>query len=386
LDDRLYSVFSRVDSIVRYPDVVRKMARANMRVVFIGIEAATQAALDRMNKKTRIEDIHRACEILDSNGILVWAGNIVGNLDDRREDVEALIRINKKLPVDIADFTVITPWPGTELYRHAYANGLIENLDFSEYCECEPHMHTAHLSSMEIMELQIKAYIKFYGFWPMLRRAGRWYRNKEKRWMLERDQKGYRSFWNFRTKSAFYFWRTYKEVVGKTHNTKIRRYSPLVSTPVLYSIGAGVGAALITLLLTILLARFFGDYPSRGPAFVMADLLFSAVFVAFTIALVATWLAVRSYRHGWIFSVRQRKPARDTWTLADRSLRNALVYSAAAFALTAALIAVVSLAWSSSQLTYGAKEALVTAIAFLTALPVSYLSVRSVRNGEIARG
>ncbi|MBU4386721.1 MAG: B12-binding domain-containing radical SAM protein, partial [Actinobacteria bacterium] len=36
LNDRIFSVFSRVDSIVRYPEIVAKMARANMRVVFIG--------------------------------------------------------------------------------------------------------------------------------------------------------------------------------------------------------------------------------------------------------------------------------------------------------------------------------------------------------------
>ncbi|MBU4178988.1 MAG: B12-binding domain-containing radical SAM protein, partial [Actinobacteria bacterium] len=122
LNDRIFSVFSRVDSIVRYPEIVAKMARANMRVVFIGIEAATQHALDRMNKKTRIEDIYRACEILETNGILIWAGHIIGNLDDTYDDVEELIRMSNELPVDMADFTVITPYPGTDLYRLAVEN------------------------------------------------------------------------------------------------------------------------------------------------------------------------------------------------------------------------------------------------------------------------
>ncbi|PKQ27585.1 MAG: hypothetical protein CVT63_07215 [Candidatus Anoxymicrobium japonicum] len=385
LNDRLYSVFSRVDSIVRHPETVRKMARANMRVVFIGIEAATQVALDRMNKKTRIEDIHRACEILEKNGMLIWAGNIIGNLDDTYEDVEALIEMNKQLPIDIADFTVITPWPGTDLYRLALENNLIDEFDFAEYCECEPQMHTPHLSRIEIMELEIKAYMKFYGFWAMLGRVRRWSRNEEQRWLVERNSKGFRSFWKFRNKSAFYFWRSYKKTVGKTEKTKIRKYSPLVSTPKLYSIGAGIFAAAATLLLTILASHYHSQYSSRPPAFVTTDLLFSSVLVASTTAVVATWFAIRSYRRGWILSVRKRRPARKKWSVIEKSLLNGIAYSTAALIVTAILISVVAAGWSSSRLTYEVKEILVTAIAFLTALPVSFYAIRAARNEEITR-
>ena len=385
LDDRLYSVFSRVDSIVQHPEVVAKMAQANMRVVFIGIEAATQAALDRMNKKTRIEDIYRACRILEENGILIWAGNIVGNLDDTYGDVEALIGMNMELPIDISDFTVITPWPGTDLYQFAIENNLIDELDFTEYCECEPHMHTPHLSRIEIMELEIKAYMKFYGFWAMVMRARRWSRNPRKRWLVERDYKGFRSFWKFRNKSALYFLRTYKEMVGKTEGAKIRKYSPLVSTPVLYSISAGILAAFITLLLTIAASRYYGRYTFHQLEFIIVDLLFASVLVAFTTGIVATWFAIRSYRRGWIFSVRQRRPAKRKWSLLQTSLLNGVRFSAVAFLVTSILIFVSEIGGFYSQLTYGMKEVLVTAIAFLTACIASYVSIRAVRNGEITR-
>jgi len=386
LDDSIYSVFSRVDSIVMHPEVVAKMARANMRVVFIGIEAATQAALDRMNKKTRIEDIYRACEILEANGIFIWAGHIVGNLDDTYEDVEALIRMSRELPLDLADFTVITPYPGTGLFAAAREQNLIDYYDFAEYCECEPHMHTAHLSRMEIMELQIKAYLKFYGFLPMLRRARRWSGSKDKDWILRGNISGIGSFLKFRNRSAFYFWRAYKETVGKTQETRIRRYSPMVSTPVLYSIAAGAVAAAITFWLTYLVSGRYGAYSSRPLAFVVGDLLFSSLLVAFVCAMVAAWLAVRSYRRGWIFSVRRRKHARRERSLSGWSLLSGAVYAAAALVLTMALVSAAVIGGLSSHLTYGAKEVLVTCIAFLAAGAASYVSIRAVRNGEIARG
>ena len=385
LNDRLYSVFSRVDSIVQHPEVVAKMARANMRVVFIGIEAATQAALDRMNKKMTIEDIYRACEILENNGILIWAGHIIGNLDDTYDDVEALIKMSKKLPIDIADFTVITPYPGTDLYRFAMENDLIDEFDFTEYCECEPPMHTAHLSRIELLELEIKAYMKFYGFWAMVNRARKWSGNREKRWLLEGNNRGIRSFWKFRNKSAFYFLRTYKEMVGKTEGTRIRKHSPVISTPILYSLTTGIVAALITLLLTLSARQYYGQYSSLPLLLIIADLLFSSVLVAFITAVVATWLAIGSYRRGWIFSVRMRRPAGKRWSLLEKSLLNGVLCSAAALVAAWILILTVVISGLSSQLTYGMKEVLVTVIAFLATYMASYVSIHAVRNGQIIR-
>jgi hypothetical protein len=282
----------------------------------------------------------------------------------------------------MADFTVITPYPGTDLYRQAVADNLVDEFDFTEYCECEPHMHTANLSRMEIMELQIKAYMKFYGIARMVRRANRWSRNREKVWILERNMTGIRSFLRFRDKSARYFWRTYRETVGKTEKTRIRKHSPLVSTPVLYSIGAGVVSAAVTLLLTVLAGRYYGEYSSLPRGFIMSDFLFSGAFVAFVTAMVATWYAVRSYRRGWIFSVRARRPARNRYPLFEKSLRNAILLTAVSLGLTSALL-VVTVSGLFGRLDYLAKEVLVAGIACLTAGTVSFTSIRAVRNGEI---
>lgn len=190
----------------------------------------------------------------------------------------------------------------------------------------------------------------------------------------------------FRRKSAFYFWRTYKETVGKTEGTKIRRHSPLVSTPKVYSLGAGLAAALITLWVTVLVGRYYGQYSSRPLAFIIADILFGAALVAFTIGLVEAWLAIRSYRRGWIFSVRKRKPEGRRRSIGEASLSSGALSTAAAVALAALTLVAVALVASSAQLGYGLKEILVTAIAFLTAVLVSHHSIQLVRNGGIARG
>lgn len=219
----------------------------------------------------------------------------------------------------------------------------------------------------------------------MLKRSRRWSGNREKRWILEGNYRGITSFWKYRNKSALYFWRTYKEMVGKTEGTRTRTCSPLASTPILYSITAGILAAFITLLLTIAASRYYGQYSYHRLEFIVADLLFASVLVASIASIIATRFAIRSYRRGWIFSVRLRRPARREWSPSRESLRNVVLFSATAFVVTSILVFISVIGGYSSQLTYGTKEVLVTVIAFLASCIASYVSIHAVRNGEITR-
>lgn len=387
LDDRLYSVFARVDSVVRHPEVVAKMARANMRVVFIGIEAASQDALDRMRKGERLGDVHRACEILEENGMFLWAGHIIGNPDDTWEDVEALMKMSRKLPIDIAQFTIITPYPGTELYRYAWEAGLIEEMDFGEYCECEPAMRTPNLSAVELMELEIKAYMKFYSVRASLGKMRRWSRNPAKKWVLRSDLTGFVGFSNFRNRAAWYFWNAYREAVAKSCGREARRWSPLFSTPWLYSLGAAVFAALVTLGGTAWAIRYYGDYSSRPAWFLAADIVAGCLMVGGVVAAVGSWGAGRSYTRGWILSLRRRKPVEGRRRgLSEVSLLHGLAAGALGAAVGVVAVTAVLTGWTSAQLTYGLKEVLVTALAFLAGGWASYRSIHSVRDAAGRRG
>jgi anaerobic magnesium-protoporphyrin IX monomethyl ester cyclase len=385
LNDRLYSCFSRIDSIVKHPDVVAKMFAANMRVVFIGIEAASQSSLDKMKKKTKLDDIYKACRILEEKGIMIWAGHIIGNLDDKYEDVTALIQLSKSLPIDIAQYTVITPYPGTELYETAKEKNLIDEFDFTEYCECEPPMHTPHLSRMELLELVIKGYLEFYGFWAGLKRIRRWSKNPAKKWLLNKNMRTFSEFGKFKRKCAFYFVRAYKEMLSKTEGTKTDK-TPLLVGPRLYSISSGVIAGLITLLTTISLDQGYCAYTSLHPLFIVTDIVIASLITSLTTAFVATWLAVKLYLRGWILSLRPRNPAKTRRTLVEKSKDNALHYGIIAFTLMA-FLSFFTIITGFYQLNpsrlFWIKEIPLALIAFLISLIASFKSIDAVRNREI---
>jgi hypothetical protein len=361
------------------------MYAANMRVVFIGIEAASQESLDKMNKKTKIEDIYNACKILEEKGMMIWGGHIIGNLDDKYEDVVALINLSKTLPIDIAQFTVITPYPGTELYKTAKEKNLIDEFDYTEYCECEPPMHTPHLSRMELLELEMKAYQDFYGLRQGLKRIRRWSKNPKKKWLLDKNMSTFKEFGKFKRKTAYYFIYAYKDLLSKTESTKTDK-SPLISGPKSYSITSGAIAGLITLFITISLDQGYVSYTNLHPFHIATDIILASLITSFTTAFFATWCAVKMYLRGRIISLRPRYPPKEKKTLLEKSKDNSIHYGIIVFTIMT-LFSIIIIATGFYQSITGGpfwiKEIPVAIIAFLTFFYSAFNSIDAVRSKEI---
>jgi hypothetical protein len=280
---------------------------------------------------------------------------------------------------------VITPYPGTELYEIAKEKDLIDEFDYTEYCECEPPMHTPNLSRMELLELEMKAYQEFYGFWTSLKRIRRWSKNPAKKWLLEKNMNTFKEFSKFKRKTAYYFIETYKELLGKTECTKTDK-SPLVSGPKSYSITAGAIAGLITLFITMSLDQGYVSYTSLHPLHITIDIILASTITAFTTAFFATWFAVKMYLGGRIISLRPRKPTKTKKTLLDKSKDNAIHYGTIVFTIMALFSVIMIITGLYQTITGGPfwiKEIPVAIIAFFTSLFSSFKSIDEVRNKDI---
>jgi anaerobic magnesium-protoporphyrin IX monomethyl ester cyclase len=152
----------RVDDIVRHPRIIGKMASAGWKMMFIGIESIHQRSLDTIGKKISIEQIKTAVKMLHDLGITIFGSIIIGNIGETKEDVMNTIKFAQDLDIDIMQFTPLTPYPSTQLYQQARANGWITNEDFTNWNLVYPIMRTPDLSTKEIYELVQEAYMDFY--------------------------------------------------------------------------------------------------------------------------------------------------------------------------------------------------------------------------------
>ncbi len=155
--------FSRVDEILKSEEMVKWMARSGCKMLFLGIESVSEEILKEYNKRISAEDSVKAIELLRKYGIRIWGSFIIGALEETRKMILNTIKFAKILDPDIAQFSILTPFPGTRLYDDVVKKSLIIQKDWSYYDGAHAIIRTQYLSPPDIAKLAVKAYISFYG-------------------------------------------------------------------------------------------------------------------------------------------------------------------------------------------------------------------------------
>ena len=138
----------QVDTLChRIPNFIEKAARAGCNAVFIGLEninpQSLQGAKKRQNKIWEYRDMLQAWR---SQGVMTWAGYILGFPTDTPESIARDIEIIKReLPVDILEFFFLTPLPGSEDHKILHTKGVpmdpdMNNYDLEHACTAHPLM------------------------------------------------------------------------------------------------------------------------------------------------------------------------------------------------------------------------------------------------------
>lgn len=157
----------RLDLMARNPEVVKLMGQAGFWLVLVGIEAVTEETLKRINKGATIEQMIEGIKVLHDAGIIIMGNTILGaNLDSTIEDELATIRyVAEKLDLDMASFTILTPFPGTILCKELEEQNLILTKDYSQYNWLNPVIRTNHLSAQTLKLLLFRGFfaVNYYG-------------------------------------------------------------------------------------------------------------------------------------------------------------------------------------------------------------------------------
>jgi radical SAM superfamily enzyme YgiQ (UPF0313 family) len=103
---------------------VAVMARAGCRALFIGFESvgdeAVRGAGKRQNKPRKYQEIVR---MLADHGIAVWGSFIFGLDEDGPAAFERTVEFCVESKMTMALFALLTPYPGTALYKRLLAEG-----------------------------------------------------------------------------------------------------------------------------------------------------------------------------------------------------------------------------------------------------------------------
>ena len=168
----------QVDTLChRIENFIDKAARAGCNKVFIGLESINPESLMAAGKRqNHIDEYRQMMQAWHDHQIIIFAGYIIGFPGDTPESVRRDVEIIKReLPLDILEFFILTPLPGSEDHQKLFGKGAWMDPDLNKYDL--NHVTTAHSGSMsknqwwEAYETAWKTYYTPDHIRTLLRRA-----------------------------------------------------------------------------------------------------------------------------------------------------------------------------------------------------------------------
>lgn len=140
------------------------MGEAGFRFILYGVESASQATLDRLNKGTVWDDIKQATRWAKKAGLEPHVTCMVGYPWETYEEAKRTVDLTKELFergwIDTLQATIVIPYPGTALFREAEAKGWLRTTDWDRYDMREPIL-TSPIPDEKVLALTRDLYKSF---------------------------------------------------------------------------------------------------------------------------------------------------------------------------------------------------------------------------------
>jgi len=145
------------------PNILEALAGAGCRGIWVGIESGNAATLKRVSKGLKLEEIAPQVRLIQKYGLRVSGFFITGLPFENEAGHQENVRFACELGLDMAVFSVLTPFPGTEYWNHPEKHGLnIRTRNFSHYTESEAVIDTSELTAEDINRINWQSYLNFY--------------------------------------------------------------------------------------------------------------------------------------------------------------------------------------------------------------------------------
>jgi radical SAM superfamily enzyme YgiQ (UPF0313 family) len=133
------------------PSLVREMALAGCTGVFIGFESLSDQNLAAARKRTpRTDDYARRVRLLHDHGIQVNASFVFGFDEDRKDVFATTAQWIEANRLECSPFHILTPYPGTPLFRQMEREGRLLHRDWSLYDTAHVVFRPRHMSPEEL--------------------------------------------------------------------------------------------------------------------------------------------------------------------------------------------------------------------------------------------
>jgi radical SAM superfamily enzyme YgiQ (UPF0313 family) len=129
--DLKWHCMGRVNTI--NAELLATMKDAGLNDIFYGIESGNDAILKRCCKNITTEQVRQAVAATARLGIRSYGAFILGLPGDSPETIEQTIRFACSLPLTMAGFSILTPYPGTKVFEDHYTRADQDQVDYHSF-------------------------------------------------------------------------------------------------------------------------------------------------------------------------------------------------------------------------------------------------------------
>jgi anaerobic magnesium-protoporphyrin IX monomethyl ester cyclase len=141
--------------------ILQKMKKAGVWCVYYGVESGNQMVLNDIKKGTTIPQIIGAFKMAKEAGIRTFGFFMIGLPKDNRKTIEDTFNILLEVEPDFANFTILAPYPGTDIYELAIKEGSLKRISAGEI-PVIPLYKNKNVSQEELENDLKRVYRRFY--------------------------------------------------------------------------------------------------------------------------------------------------------------------------------------------------------------------------------
>ncbi len=146
-----------------HPEILYEMALSGCNGVFIGFESLADENIQNSNKKSPLTaDYSRRVQLFHSYGISVNASFVFGFDHDTTEVFQTTIDWVEENRIASATFHILTPYPGTPLFRQMETDGRILHRNWEHYDTAHVVFEPTKMSTKELKDGYDEVYKKLF--------------------------------------------------------------------------------------------------------------------------------------------------------------------------------------------------------------------------------
>jgi radical SAM superfamily enzyme YgiQ (UPF0313 family) len=160
-----WAIRARVDTVNL--EMLRKLKKAGCVRINYGVEAGTNKILKLIRKGITLQQIRGVFKLTRKVGIETAAYFMIGHPTETKEQILQTIKFAKELKPDYCLFSIVVPYPDTDMYKMGLETGLYREDYWKKFAEnplkvFRPKVWTENFTEAELLDLLELSYKKFY--------------------------------------------------------------------------------------------------------------------------------------------------------------------------------------------------------------------------------